>query len=194
MESPMSDTSYTTVPPAEQPADLGSTPGIYQPNQRAPGVPPEGRRGKFWPDGDQEFKFEGDIQSAPEWVDKGWASYDGGPALAVPVGDPTKQPYTTITARKGDTIKYVARKNGMFGQYIVVKAEPIEGEDDENVTKYPAQQSQASLEDMLTTGAMTPADLSPDAKAQVQVRNPQMGMTVLGDEASTASAASQPAA
>lgn len=186
----MSDTSYQPAPAPDPATDPNY--GVYQPNQRAPGVPPEGKRGKFWPDGDEEFKFEGDIQGAPEWIDKGWASYDGGPALAVPVGDPTKQPYTTVTARKGDTIKYVSRKNGMFGRYIVVKAEPIEGEEEEG-TKLPPQQSQASLEDMLASGAMAPADLSADAKAQVQVRNPQMGLTVLGDDASTAPAANPPA-
>ena len=187
----MSDTTYNP-PPAEQPVDPGL--GVYQPNQRAPGVPPEGIRGKFWPDGDQEWKFDGDVQAAPDWIDKGWASYDRGPALAVPVGDPTKSPYTCVVARRGDTIKYTARKNGMFGKYTVVPADPVEeGEDDPNATKYPAQQSQASLEDMLASGAMAPADLSPDAKAQVMVRNPQMGVTVLGDEANTAPAASQPA-
>lgn len=164
---------------------------VYQPNQRAEGVPPEGRRGRFWPDGDQEWKFDGDVQAAPDWVDKGWASYDGGPALAVPVGDPTKQPYTTIVARRGDTIRYKARKNGMFGAYTVERAEPVDtDEEDPNATKYPAQQSQAAIEDMLKTGAMAPSDLSPDAKAQVLVRNPEVHAAVLGVEDSGAPAAS----
>jgi hypothetical protein len=122
------------------------------------------------PDGDEEFVFE-DIGSAPGWVDKGWASYNQGPALALPAGDVYgSPPYTTITARVGDTVKYVAPTPSRPGHFEVIPGEPV----GEAATKKPPQQSAASLEDMLKTGVMTPDDLGPDAKAQVTARSPQL--------------------
>ena len=180
----MSDVTYQDPAPAPQEPGLG----VYQPNQRAEGVPPEGLRFKVWPKTDQEWKFDGNIQSAPEWVDKGWASFDGGPALAVPVGDPAKQPYTTTSCRKGDTLKYKARKNGAFGEFIIEKA-LIDDTVENPGTKRPAQESGASLEDMLKTGAMAPSDLDADAAAQVRVRNPLDAHTILPPEEGTPPAA-----
>ena len=129
---------------------------------------------KAWepPKGDQEFIFEGDIGSAPAWIDKGWASYDGGPALALPVGDALfgEGPYTTMSARVGDTVKFVAAKPSKAAHFVVIAGEPT---GDAATVKIP-QVTNASLEDMLKSGTMTPDDLGPDAKAQVVGRSPKL--------------------
>lgn len=52
----------------------------------------------------ERFIYDGSLGSLPEWADTGWATYDRGPALAVPKGDPLGQPYVTEVARVGDTI------------------------------------------------------------------------------------------
>ena len=56
------------------------------------------------PKADEEFVFK-TVDTAPAWIDKGWAGYSGGPALQLPV-DPSGEghPYTTTTARVGDTV------------------------------------------------------------------------------------------
>src|SRR5262245_51623852 len=88
---------------------------------------PEGgaEAAKPWepPKQDEEFEFQ-DIASAPEWVDKNWAGYDNGPVLQVPNNLQQPQPYTTITARPGDTVKYKAGPDGAPGKFSV---EPPEG-------------------------------------------------------------------
>jgi hypothetical protein len=121
------------------------------------------------PTSDQEFDFE-DINSAPAWVDKSWASYDGGPALALPVDLLGEGPYTTITARVGDKVMFVAATPSRPAHFEVVRKEPT-GDDS---TAKPPQQSAASLEDMLKTGWLAPDDLGPDAKAQVLSRSPRL--------------------
>ena len=52
----------------------------------------------------QSYQYDGNLQGVPDWIDKGWATYSAGPALAVPRGDPNKQPYTTVVARIGDYV------------------------------------------------------------------------------------------
>lgn len=123
------------------------------------------------PGSDQEFKFDGDISSAPAWIDKGWAGYNNGPALALPA-DPMGNGYvyTTITARAGDTVKWVAPTPARFGHFEVIEGEPT---GDAATIKIP-QVTNASLEDMLKTGSMTPDDLGTDAKAQVVGRSPHL--------------------
>ena len=122
------------------------------------------------PAGDEEFVFS-DIASAPSWVDKGWASYNNGPALAVPAGDVYgAPPYTTKVARVGDTVKFLAATPSKPAHFEIIAGEPVE----ENATKKPPQASAASLEDMIRTGVMTPDDLAPEAKGQVTARSPQL--------------------
>lgn len=122
------------------------------------------------PQGDQEFKFES-IDAAPAWVDKGWASYDQGPALAVPAGDLLGEgPYHTQTARVGDTVKFVAATPSKAAHMVVIAGEPT----GENATIKIPQVTNASLEDMLKGGTMAPDDLGPDAKAQVVGRSPRL--------------------
>lgn len=121
------------------------------------------------PTSDQEFTFK-DVASAPDWVNKGWASWDNGPALSLPANLHQPQPYTTISARVGDTVKF----NNKTQSFTVVPAEPKE----EDGTKKLAQESNASLEDALRGGTMTAGDLSADAKAQVASRSPALAKLV----------------
>src|SRR6476620_11287259 len=69
----------------------------------------------------QSFQYDGKLDSVPDWVDKGWATYSAGPALAVPRGDPNKQPYTTVVARIGDFV-FVNKKGTRFA---VVRADEM---------------------------------------------------------------------
>lgn len=123
------------------------------------------------PDGDQDFVFT-TIQEAPAWVDRTWASFDHGPALAVPAGDVAfgSGPYTTKIAHPGDTVKFVAAKGAVPAHMEVIPGAP-EGE---SVTRRIPQATNASLEDMLKVGTMAPDDLGDDAKAQVAQRTPAM--------------------
>jgi hypothetical protein len=126
------------------------------------------------PAGDQEFEFK-DIQSAPAWIDKNWASYDRGPALALPAGDLFGTgPYHTKIARVGDTVFFKAATASKPAHFEVIEGEPSP----ENSTIKIPQVTNASLEDMLKTGTMTPDELGPDAKAQVAGRSPGMAKLV----------------
>jgi hypothetical protein len=122
------------------------------------------------PTSDQEFEFRS-VQEAPSWVDKNWASFSMGPALAVPMGhlDGTG-PYHTQYARVGDTVRFVAAKGAKEAHMEVIQGEPDPKEG--GVTRKPPQQSACSLEDALRTGTMAPDDLGADAKAQVAARTP----------------------
>ena len=120
---------------------------------------------KAWvpPTGDQEFEFTS-VADAPGWVDKNWASFDRGPALAVPQGDLYgKGPYHTAFAHVGDKVVFTAARGATPAKLTIIAREP----GPEDSTKKPPQVSQASLEDMLKNGFMSPDDLGPDAKAQV---------------------------
>jgi len=131
------------------------------------------------PKGDQEFVFES-MDAAPAWVDRNWASFSQGPALAVPAGDIYGgQPYTTNYARVGDTVKFVAATPSKPAHLVVIEGEPT----GENATKKPPQVTAASLEDMLRTGVMTPDDLGPDAKGQVAARSPKLAKLIEEGEA-----------
>jgi hypothetical protein len=137
---------------------------------------------KEWeaPDSDQEFKFES-VDAAPAWVDRSWASFDRGPALALPAGDLFGTgPYHTKIARVGDTVKFVAATPSKAAHFVVIEGEPV----GENATKKIPQVTNASLEDMLKAGTMTPDELGPDAKAQVAARTP--GLSKLIDEGKNA--------
>lgn len=121
------------------------------------------------PTADAEYKFEGDISSAPAWIDKGWASYDRGPALAIPMGDLYGNgPYHTAPVRVGDTVKFIAATPSKAAHFVIIEGEPT----GDNATVKIPQVSNASLEDALKGGTMTPDDLGPDAKAQVVARSP----------------------
>jgi hypothetical protein len=137
---------------------------------------------KEWqpPGSDQEFVFK-DIASAPEWIDKNWASYDGGPALAIPKGDVlSNDAYTTQTARVGDTVRFIAATKSKAAHFEVIEGDPtVVGEG----TKRPAQETGATLEDQLKGGSIAADDLGADAKAQVAGRTPAMKETVEGKTA-----------
>ena len=120
------------------------------------------------PKSDEEFVFK-DINSIPGWCDKGWAGYDQGPALQLPVDLSGKGPYTTTTARQGDTVKFTAAKGAKGAFFTVVQVDRSE----EDGTIKPAQVTNASLEDLLTTEHLKVGDLGTDAKAQLIVRNAQ---------------------
>lgn len=132
------------------------------------------------PTGDEEFVFK-DIESAPAWVDKGWAGYSNGPALQLPRDLWNAQPYGTITARAGDTVKFMAAKGSKPAHFEVIEGDA--SLDPGLVTKKPAQASAASLEDLIKLGHIEPASLGADAKAQVAARTPSMAKVVEGEEA-----------
>jgi hypothetical protein len=118
--------------------------------------------------GGQMYKYEGDLSGLPDWADKGWATYDRGPALAVPRGDPFGQPYSTVVARIGDYI-FVNKRGDRF---TVVRAEELGEEPGEETTEpqKPAQETQASLEDLDRTGFKPYEDLNIEAKSQMLAR------------------------
>lgn len=134
------------------------------------------------PTADEEFTFT-DLASAPAWVDKGWASWSNGPALALPAGDIYAEgPYTTKTARVGDKVMFIAGKAGVLPHFEVVENVGLDAEAAAAyVTLKPAQQTNASLEDMLKTGMMAPEDLGTDAKGQVAQRSPRLQAMIEGD-------------
>lgn len=149
---------------------------VFRSDSPATDQPMPAPSAKPWapPDGDQEFKFEGP-DSLPEWVDRNWASYDRGPALAVPAGDLFGTgPYHTRIARIGDTVKFVAATPSKAAHFVIVEGEASV----ENATRKIPAASNASLEDMLKGGTMTPDELGPDAKAQVAQRSPGMARMV----------------
>lgn len=121
------------------------------------------------PTADQEWEVT-TIAEAPDWVDKGWAGFDKGPAIAVPMGDLYGTgPYHTQFAHIGDTLKFVAPVGSTPGHFVIIPKEP----DPETMgTKKPPQQSAASLEDMLKNGILAPDDLGEDAKGEVAGRSP----------------------
>jgi hypothetical protein len=122
------------------------------------------------PTSDQEFDFT-DVASAPAWIDKNWASWSMGPALALPAGDIFgTPPYTTIIARVGDKVLFKAATPSKAAHFEVVQGEPT---GDQATVKIP-QVSNASLEDMLKGGSMAPDELSDEAKGQVISRSPQL--------------------
>jgi hypothetical protein len=137
--------------------------------------PENGReKSKPWvpPTSDQEFVYEGP-DSVPDWVDKGWASFDRGPALAVPAGDLYGEgPYHTRTARVGDKVVFTAAKGATPAKLDVIASEPDPREG--GATKRPPQQTAAQEEDMLKNGMLTPEDMADDAKAQVVARSPRL--------------------
>lgn len=86
---------------------------------------PAGAQPEGWtpPTSDQEFKFES-TATAPAWVDKGWASFDRGPALAIPAGNlDGTGPYHTMLARIGDTVKFIAATDTAPAHFEVVAAD-----------------------------------------------------------------------
>lgn len=126
------------------------------------------------PESDQEFVFE-NIDSVPAWVDKNWASYSMGPALAVPAGDIFgTPPYTTNIARSGDTVMFKIATPSKPAHLAVVPGEPV----GEGATLKPPQASAAALEDMIRTGVMVPDDLSDEARGQLLSRSPHLRMLV----------------
>jgi hypothetical protein len=131
------------------------------------------------PTQDEEFVFK-DIQSAPAWIDKGWAGYSNGPALQLPVDIYATQPYATKTARVGDTVKFVATKGAKPAHFEVIEGDASL---EEGVgTIKPAMVSNASLEDMIKLGNIAPDDLGSDAKAQVSARTPSLAKVIDGTD------------
>jgi hypothetical protein len=122
------------------------------------------------PTSDQEWKVT-KIDEAPAWVDKGWASWSQGPAVAVPTsGLLSEGPYTTAIARSGDTIKFIAGTPSKEAHFEIIQGEPT----GDQATKKPIAATNASLEDMLKSGLMSPDDLSDEAKGQVVSRSPKL--------------------
>lgn len=129
---------------------------------------------KGFAEGDS-FQYDGKIESVPDWVDKGWATYDRGPALAVPVGDPWGQPYTTNTARIGDFVFANKDKD----RFIVVRAEEFgeqPGDPELEPTwenpqpAKPAGAAEASLEDLEKQDLPPYEDMTEEQQAQLRQR------------------------
>lgn len=150
----------------------GDNTGTMQPVSDAPRWAP--------PTSDEQFVFEG-MDSAPAWVDPNWAGFDRGPALQLPAGDIYgKAPYTTVTARIGDTVVYTAAKGATAGKFTVIPGEP---EVDSRLgTQKQAQVTNASLEDLLKTGNMGIDELGLDAAAQVAQRSPELKPMIEGNQ------------
>jgi hypothetical protein len=126
------------------------------------------------PDSDQEFVFES-VDAAPGWIDRNWAGFDRGPALQLPAGNlDGSGPYHTKVARVGDTVKFIAGAGRQAPRFEVTAGEVPE----DAGTKRAPQESAASLEDMLRSGAMSVDDLGADAKAQIATRSPHMAKMV----------------
>ena len=122
------------------------------------------------PKSDQEFTFE-ICRQGSLWVDKNWASFDRGPALALPAGDLFGNgPYHTKIARIGDIVYFKAATPSRPAHFEVIEGEPT----GDAATKKPPQATAASLEDMIKTGVMTADDLGDDAKSQVLSRSPNL--------------------
>lgn len=124
-------------------------------DQASPAPTPAADAIKPWapPSDDQEFVFES-LDAAPGWIDKGWAAFDRGPALAVPMIDYPKegeearaQPYHTQFAHVGDTIKWDNKKRKF-----------------EVVAKAPEEQEETPPADVTTLAAHSspPADIPSD--------------------------------
>jgi hypothetical protein len=123
----------------------------------------------------QSFQYDGKLDSVPDWVDKGWATYSAGPALAVPRGDPNKQPYNTVTARLGDWI-FVNKKGD---RYTVVRAEEV-GDQPGSPTQLPTQEKPlpakpvgteyASLEDLDRLDILPFDEMNEEQQAQMRAR------------------------
>lgn len=126
-----------------------------------------------------EWTFEGDVQAAPEWIDRGWAGFDRGPALHIPAGDLWGNgPYTTKTARSGDTIVFVPAQGAKVAHFEVLQGEQTV---EKGGTVLPAQASQASLEDMVKLGHLAPDSMGAEAKGQVAVRTPSLAKVMSGE-------------
>jgi hypothetical protein len=121
------------------------------------------------------FVYDGNLDSLPDWADKGWATYDRGPALAVPKGDPNGHPYTTDTARIGDTVFANKRQD----RFTVVRAEEL-GEEpgdpnnpattDKPLPHKPVGTAEASLEDLNRSGVLPYEEMNPEQQAQMVAR------------------------
>lgn len=140
---------------------------------------------KEWapPTSNQEFVFKS-ADNLPDWVNRSWLGYDGGPALQVPTGDlySNEGPYTTKAAHVGDTVKFTVAKGATPAKFTVIAGEPDPNAEGE-ATKRPVQQTNASLEDMIKGGTMSPSDLGEDAKAQVSARSPGLKPIIEGEAA-----------
>lgn len=123
------------------------------------------------PTADEEFTFK-DLDSCPGWVDRGWAGYSHGPALALPANLTGNPPYTTIMAEAGDKVMFIAAKGAQPAHFEVVKGDASLEEG--LITRKPPQASAASLEDLVRLGHVTIEDLGSDAKAQLADRTPAL--------------------
>lgn len=138
------------------------------PQSASPASAPKGFDG-------ENFIYDGNLESLPDWADKGWATYDRGPALAVPKGNPLASPYTTETARIGDMV--IANKRG--DRFTVVHAEDM-GEEpgdpnnpattDKPLPHKPVGTSETSLEDLDKTGILPYEEMNPEQQAQMVAR------------------------
>ena len=121
------------------------------------------------PTSDQEFTFT-TMDEAPAWVDRGWAGFSQGPALAVPAGDLFGNgPYHTKTARPGDKVIFTAGKAGMAPKLDVVTGVP---DLTEGGVKKPPQESACSVEDGLKTGLIPVETLTEADKGAIALRSP----------------------
>lgn len=116
-----------------EPEDTLPPPASTEPEPDAPAAanpaPTAGQPGWVPPEADAEFVVgEDGVASAPEWVDKSWAAYDGGPAIAVPMGNLFgSSPQHNTIAKKGDTVKYHAPTESKGAYFEVVPVDPSSG-------------------------------------------------------------------
>jgi hypothetical protein len=131
-----------------------------------------------YPTSDQEFEFTGP-GSAPAWVDPSCASWDNGPALALPVDLYGAGPYTTITAHVGDTVRFKATKGSVPAHFVVEPGDPEVGK---GAIKKPKMDSNVSLEDLIVLGTLRVDSLDETAKAIISARSPRLKDIIEGTQ------------
>lgn len=86
------------------------------------------------PTTDVEYLVTEDLAGLPGWIDPGNCGAEPDPdnpgmtrkCIHMPITAPGAQPYTTVTAHVGDTIRYFARVDGRFGKVLIEPKIPEE--------------------------------------------------------------------
>jgi len=122
-----------------------------------------------------EYLWDGDIASAPDWIDRSFAGYEMGPALRIPhFALDSEGPYTTNVARMGDTIVFEpgGPRGGPRFSIVEGTGSELEREGAER-HEYPIQESGASLEDQIRSGAKKADEVPEAVRAAIAGRSPK---------------------
>jgi hypothetical protein len=99
--------------------------------------------------------------------------------LALPVDIYGAGPYTTMTARVGDTVKFVATKGSMPAHFVVVPGEP---DPETGGVKKPKMDSNVSLEDLVILGTLRVGDMDEATKGIISERSPHLKAIIEGKQ------------